>query len=586
MKSGKKIVVALLIILILLLLAGGVFAYVYIATDLLRTDKEMFFKSLSQITLEDGFINKEINDFHEKKKQTPYENSGEIAFDVEYPDEELEKVIEKVNDLTINFSGKTNLKNEKVEQNIQVDYGNNIVFPVKYKQDGNKFGLQFDKLSKKYIAIKNDNLDEFFRKLLDDEDSISSNSAKIAGILDIVKTPSEIIEKMKFTEEEKNELGEIYEPVLSQYLLDEYFTSAKMGETESYTLALTGEQIKNITVKLLEATKQNTLILDIINGRVEEIVPEAEKLDVTIIDEMIENINEEDVSEIPNLKYTLILNNKKLNQIVSQSGESQVAIEKIEIDNKLTYNINLNIKQEITGSNSSLLEENTKLGKADLLFKVQFEDLDSLSNVKENYEIGFDLDSDEQAMKYNYKINTNTEFKESISIEELNENVAVFLNNQEKEQIISFLTQVGTRLGEVNKNQMNELGLKEYENPLLYTNPITVSGIMIYNTANKQIMSSDLSEYEIQVFNEKFIRYEGESVESSDVNALIQTVSNHNLSTELENQSDKYVKVTIDGNEVDLTNSTYSIESGKIYVVEAIYNLDGYVSEMKITTKN
>lgn len=585
MKSGKRICVVIFILLILLLLASGAFAYVYLATDLLRTDREMFFKSLSQMTSEDGFINKKIIDLNEKKKQSPYENSGKITFDIEYPEDELENVIDKVNDLTINFSGKTDLVNQKVEKNIEVDYGNNVIFPVSYKQDGNKFGLKIEKLSKQYIALKNENLDEFLEKILDAEDSMSSSSARIEGLSDIVKTYSEIIEKMKFTEEEKTKIGEIYEPVLREYLLDEYFTSSKMGETESYTLELTGEQIKNITIKLLEATKQNTLILDIINERVAEIIPEAEKIEASVIDEMIEDLNEEDISEIPNLKYTLVLNNKMLNKIITQSGESQVSIEKNEQDNKLSYNISYNLKEE-QKDNNSFSEENAELGKVDIFFKAQYENLDSLGNVKENYEIGFDIEEDGQSMKYNYKIDTNTEFKDSISIEKLDETIAIFLNDGEKEQVKSFLTQVGTRILEINKNQMEQLGLKEYENPVLYTNPITILIIMNLDMASEQIQQSHLSEYEIQTFNNKFLIYEGESVTAAEINALMHTVSNNNLSTELEDESDKYVKVTIDGNEIDLTNSTYSIESGKIYRVEAIYNVDGYVSEMKITTKN
>lgn len=56
MKKGNKILVVLIVIIILLLIAGGVFAYAYLATDLLKTDAELFSKYLSQIVAEDVFL--------------------------------------------------------------------------------------------------------------------------------------------------------------------------------------------------------------------------------------------------------------------------------------------------------------------------------------------------------------------------------------------------------------------------------------------------------------------------------------------------------------------------------------------------
>ena len=87
MKNSKKIIVPIIIVLMLLVAAGCAFAYVYMATDLLKSDQEMFFKYFAQITSEDGFIDGRIEKYNEKKQQNPYENSGEITFNVEYPEE-------------------------------------------------------------------------------------------------------------------------------------------------------------------------------------------------------------------------------------------------------------------------------------------------------------------------------------------------------------------------------------------------------------------------------------------------------------------------------------------------------------------
>ena len=96
MKKGNRILVILIIIIILI--AGGAFAYAYFATDLLKNDEELFFTYLSQVTAEDGFIDKNIKEYQEKKEQTPYENSGKFTVLADLP-EEIGTVVDKVNDL-------------------------------------------------------------------------------------------------------------------------------------------------------------------------------------------------------------------------------------------------------------------------------------------------------------------------------------------------------------------------------------------------------------------------------------------------------------------------------------------------------
>ena len=97
-------------------------------------------------------------------------------------------------------------------------------------------------------------------------------------------------------------------------------------------------------------------------------------------------------------------------------------------------------------------------------------------------------------MANDYKIEANTKFVENVTIESLDENVAVFLNDYDETQVTNFLTQVGTKLLQINKAQMEKLGLKEYENPLLYSNPIT--SLLIYGFSTEPVVDSTNSENE------------------------------------------------------------------------------------------
>ena len=558
--KGKKIVSIIIVLLILLLIAGGAFAYAYIATDIFKTDKEMFFKYFSQITAEDGFIEKGIVDFEKKKMQIPYKNSGEITIDLEDLGELDEKILEKVKGLAIRFDSQIDSVNQKVEQNIEIDYGNNVILPVSYKQDGNKFGLQSDKLSKQYIGIRNEKLKEFATKF---------GIENLSEIPDKIEL-SNIQEKAIFTDEEIEQLKQIYGTVLQQELLQENFTSVKTQQNQSYTLELSAEQIKNIIIKMLEATKSNTMIIDKINELILEQDSDIEKIDVSVIDDLIEDINEDDISEIPNLRLTLVQTNKKIYQIMVQLGENKIIIEKSDTQNNITYDINCEIKEE--SSNSLSLIEEAKSAIFNIYFKLQYTGLETLSNVQEMYQFGFSRSEGETKLGYDYTVNTNTQFDESISISSLDKTNAVFLNDYDSTQVINFLTQVGTKLLEINKKQMAELGLKEYENPILYSNPITMLVIMQIEAMEK-INNSSIEDYEKQQFNEQYTKYEGEIISGPDVNAMIHIVQNNNLVNE-----ERIVKVTLDGNEI-----TENVDSSKVYKVEAVYDIDGYIAEMRVS---
>lgn len=560
MRSGKKVIVTIIIILLISLLAvSGAFAYLYMATDILKTDRQLFFEYFSQITSEEGFLDKKIAEFYAKKEQNAYENSGEITFEVEYPDDSMKSVIEKVNDLSIKYSGKVDSVNQKAEQNIEVDYGNNVVLPINYRQDGNKFGLQTDKLSKKFIAIKNENIDELIDNV--SGDGITSMSSRINGISEILTTDSNFFSELEFSEEEKNQLKQIYNPILREALVEEKFTSTKAEQNESYILEISFQEIKDIIIKMLETTKENTLIIDKLNEAALKIDPEMEKMNTSDIDDIIKSLNEEDVSQISNLKITLVQSDKQLNQIVIENQECKILISKNKTADVLKYSVDL---QQIENN---------------IHFYMQYSGLESLTNVQENYELGFDIIEDEEKMSYNYKISNNTEFVDTVSIGVIDETTAAILNDYDETQITSFLGQVGTKLLDINKKQMEELGLKEYENPVLYSNPITILAISIFNMANDAIGDANLSEQEKLMFNSQFTQYEGQNVSGSEVNAMIATVFNNSLSSQ--GESARVVKVTLDGVEI-----FERVNVDKLYTIEAIFNEEGFVSEMKVTTNN
>jgi uncharacterized protein YkuJ len=146
----------------------------------------MFLKYFNQLSLDNTLENAQIKQFREKQKQNPYENSGEITVEVEYPDDSLEDIIEKVNKLSISCFGKIDLPNEMIEQSIEVDYGDDITFPITYKKDNDKHGLKLEKVSKQYIAVRENEIEELIMKILS-----TSNSNDVVNATDSIDTTTQ-----------------------------------------------------------------------------------------------------------------------------------------------------------------------------------------------------------------------------------------------------------------------------------------------------------------------------------------------------------------------------------------------------------
>lgn len=115
-------------------------------------------------------------------------------------------------------------------------------------------------------------------------------------------------------------------------------------------------------------------------------------------------------------------------------------------------------------------------------------------------------------------------------------------------------------------------------------------GLVVYNMASETIDGAgDLSEYQIEQFNEKFTKYEGDNKSGSDVNAMLKTVFNHNQA-----QEDESTQVTVGKSDsADATNDTIKksmtsspekVSTGKRYTVECKYDSNSkLITHIKLT---
>lgn len=132
-------------------------------------------------------IKEQIYEYFTKKQNTPYENTSEFITRITSDTEPLYYMP------TIEISGKTDIKNQKAEGNIEIKYADNFKFPIKYKNTKGLYGIQSDVVSKQYIAIKNDKLS--YQPILD----------IINNVREITKTEEEYT--LEFDEETSKNLA-------------------------------------------------------------------------------------------------------------------------------------------------------------------------------------------------------------------------------------------------------------------------------------------------------------------------------------------------------------------------------------------
>ena len=112
--------------------------------------------------------------------------------------------------------------------------------------------------------------------------------------------------------------------------------------------------------------------------------------------------------------------------------------------------------------------------------------------------------------------------------------------------------------------------------------------VAIYQKASNATSTADLSATEIQAQNEKFLKYEGDGKRGTEVNALLETVLNYNLTTDSDlkikvtDQSSNSTKVDLTGTETSITNKA---NSSKLYKITCSRNSSGVVENIYITDK-
>ena len=539
-ESNKKIKIISIIIILLIILIGIVFSILYFFTDTFKTKKEIYTEKLISFLAQNE---SSLTQYFNKKETNTHLNNGSFKANIEMP-KEYQEYTESVNNMNIVFNGSTNPSQKQAEQNIEIQYSDNVVFPINYLRDNDLYGIQNDYISNKYIAVENNNLKELAEKLG------LTNTDDLPNKIEITNQN----ENLSYTDEEIKSLQEKYMPLLD-VITDEKITIEKTENNTKYILNTTSTEVKDTLIKLLEIFKDDEITLNKINTILEgyNINFEKEK-----IEEIIQNIQEQEVKE---QNITISINTQK-NIPTSINIESETAstiINKQNNNDEATYSIDITANS----NDSSKTAQITTLS-----LKAHYTGI-STDNVSENYNISFGVEGEEN-LKYEYNFENQISFTDKVQIDNLTADNAMILNDYSSEQITNLLTAVGNRIIEVNTDQMQELGV-QYP-PIIMMTPLGFLGAIIVNTAQDTIQENSMSETVIQSFNAKFAKYQG-NIKGTMVKSLIQEVNSNNAMYE----DEKTMQILLNNS---LSPTVNPIENSKTYNVVLHYGSNGKVDEI------
>lgn len=502
MKS-KKILIITLIIILVLAVAGTVFAYLFIATDTFKGDKELFAKYISQNseTLE-KFTDLQTKKVYEGlKDEEKYESDTEIKATYS----EGGEVSNPIN----NLSAKINIQKDNTEDYFyadgQISYGNEKYLEAEAIKDQEAYGVRFTDIVKQFVTVKNDS------KLGEVAKDLGTDSVTLEKIMDVIDGKENATEEI-VSKEDVQKIKDKYMNIITNAVSNGTFSSNKDAKitynnntvsAKAYTVSLTSEQVEGMIVEILNNLKEEDKIGEKYQDKINDI---------------ISNITDE--KEIPAVKITVYEQNKKtIRTAIEITSLAKITVENTDENNELKTKI------QISGISTETTEEyNIEITKKTDENQENVEAVLSVTNGDDTYQAGISntlKNSDSEI-----QIKTIFEYKKDILTAALNLNNNIILGDSfEKKQTLAnnnyvlndataeSRQKVITQLKQVVPEKMTtRMGLL-----------MEAIGLKQNNVTETEKPESEMTQVDINKFNAKFEFFTGDEVTPENVKTLIGT---------------------------------------------------------------
>ena len=598
---SKKVAIIIILIILIIGICGGVFAYLFLATDTFKSEKELFFNYLTQNveTIKEIANSKTLENYNNLKNGQTYEEN--TTANIKYA--EGGEISSPYNNLSMT------LKNQKDTDYNYKDF--NIIFEeqsavqIEGIQNSGNYGIRFSNLLKQFVSLENG------QKI----DGLEIEDEKLEALNAIIVDDSTYFQDMMFSEQELQNLESKYITVISQILSQGSFSKQSKStitvgsqsiQTTAYSVDLTGYQFQNLIIEILN----NLKIDDIIIGKIEAISGSSENYANTI-DSKIRQVEDKDFKAVKIVVYE----KGGVTQRTEMQSEDFNVIMDISIQNG-----NGNITFEYTSLNSENNSKTLNISKQLTDTKENYAITFNVANGEEEYEINATLDSDfaRTNLSFGYKkgiteITISLENNISTSIGEkieLTSENNVILNELSEESLSATLNVLNVQVPEKLKGRyellIQKLQATELINEIKNKYNIIFGAEVVEeeqpqengdNLTGEETPSSeadDLTKTEINRFNAMFQFYSGTGISGANVKQMVELSKDYLESVNIEqiegeNNKEKItLNIKLGSANVELANSIIErIDEQKKYEVSMTFNeTNGILETITITQIN
>ena len=289
----KRYLIMIIIAIVLVICLGAGLAFAYFATDLFKSNKQIFSKYFSKNNEILELLNDpDLKAYAEKQKQNAYTSEGSIKTNVTFPDSSQKQIADALQNCNITFNGKTDIANNYMYSNIKANYSQAQSLNIQLYRNNDIYALKIDDVLAKFLGVENNNLKELAGKLGLPQEQIASIPNKI----DL----NEVQSLNVFTNDEISQLKDKYFKIVTDNLKDDMFSKEKSNEYSVYTLSINNEQFKNISTKLMETLKND----DLLKNKIREFCSTKLGLSNENINQLIESYEKAIQLELDDLNNT------------------------------------------------------------------------------------------------------------------------------------------------------------------------------------------------------------------------------------------------------------------------------------------
>lgn len=421
---SKKVAIIVILIVLILGICGGVFAYLFLATDTFKDEQELFFNYFSQDLekTKELLKLKTIENYQTLKSNATYEENNTI--NVKYA--QGGEISNPYNNLSISL--KNQKDNDYNYKDFKILFEEQSAIQIEAIKKADTYGIRFSNLLKQFVTLLNgeriDGLD------VDDETLVKMKA--------IIEDDSSYFQNMIISSQELQNLENKYLTVITQSLKQGVFSKqanvvTTIGteniETNTYSVDLTAYQFQNLLIELLN----NLKIDEIIMGKIEAISGSSQNF-VNTIDNLIRQVEDKDYKPV---KITLYVNSGNTVKTELKSDD-----------------FTINIESNSDNGNGSTKIEYTNSDEESKIFTITKQ----LSEYQENFDIIYSVKTNEE--EYEYSITLESNFERT--------DIAFGYKKDITEIVISLENDITTNVGEqIELTTENSINLNETAEPNL-----------------------------------------------------------------------------------------------------------------------